>query len=85
MFEWYENQLIWITVVIIIIIGFITLQRTKQSAIEARLYNDKYGTLYTTDDFFWSGETIKSMLTGGIQSTQNLNINGSIPVNVINK
>jgi transcriptional regulator of met regulon len=32
--------------------------------------------------FFWAGETIKEFLNQGKQSTQNININGSIPVKI---
>jgi len=55
----------------------------KNSAeIESRMYNEKYGTHYTAHDFFWSGGTIKEYLNGGKQNTQNLNINGAIPVTI---
>jgi hypothetical protein len=41
---------------------------------DCKLYNDKFGTHYTTGQFFWSGETIKSFLNQGEQKTYNLNI-----------
>jgi hypothetical protein len=47
---------------------------------EAILYNQRLGTKYTTSQFFWAGETIKSLLNEGKQTTQNLNINGAMPV-----
>jgi hypothetical protein len=49
---------------------------------EALLYNQKYKTQYTTSQFFWAGETIKSFLNEGKQTTQNINFNGAIPLKI---
>jgi hypothetical protein len=49
---------------------------------EARLYNQRFNKNYTTWDFFWAGETIKSFLNEGKQETQNINIKGAIPVKI---
>jgi len=32
----------------------------KSSEVEARIYNEKYGTNYTTSDFFWGGSQINT-------------------------
>jgi len=49
---------------------------------EAILYNQKFNTKYTTSQFFWAGETIKSFLNEGKQTTQNINFNGMIPLKI---
>ena len=85
--EWYDHPgilflgLLIIVAIVVCIPYFYTAKKT--SSIECRLYNEKYGTNYTQDDFFWSGETIKKFLEGGPQTTQNINIKGSIPVSLI--
>jgi hypothetical protein len=30
----------------------------KTSSVEARIYNERYGTKYTTSDFFWGSSQI---------------------------
>jgi len=55
-----------------------------KASTEALLYNEKYGKHYTTWQFVTAGDTIKSFLEGGQQSTQNININGAIPVKIAN-
>ena len=52
------------------------------SITEARLYNEKYATNYTSWDFFWAGESIRSFLNEGRQTTQNIKIEGSVPVTI---
>ena len=49
---------------------------------EALLYNQKFGTSYTTSQFFWAGDTIKNFLNEGKQETQHIEIKGSVPVTV---
>lgn len=58
--------------------------RMMSSKIECKLYNEKYNKEYTTWDFFWSGETIKSFLSPGVQTTQNVNVSGAMPVKLVN-
>ena len=65
-----------------LVIGEITPFAWFTAKNEAFLYNKKYNTQYTTSQFFWAGETIKSFLNEGKQTTQNLNINGAIPVSI---
>lgn len=62
--------------------GIMFLSKINQAEIESRLYNGRYHTNYTPYDFFWSGDTIKIFLEGGPQSTQNININGALPVKI---
>lgn len=72
-------------IMIIVIFSVIVLTfvgKFYSSKVEARLYNNKYGTDYTTADFLWSGGTIKEFLQGGKQNTQNINFGGAIPVKI---
>lgn len=41
---------------------------------EARLFNEKFGTHYTAQDFLLAGDAIKSHLTSGVVNTSNLNL-----------
>lgn len=66
-----------------VMVGTKVYVQEQRAEIEAALYNQKYGTNYTTHDFFWSGDTIKTFLNGGTQTTQNINIKGAMPVQVI--
>jgi hypothetical protein len=54
----------------------------KEKATETKLYNENFGKHYTVWDFIWAGDTIKEFLNGGKQTTNNLNINGTIPVRI---
>jgi len=75
--DWIFNVIFTLFLVAIIAIPFVFfISQKNKSEIEARMYNEKYGTHYTTHDFFWSGQTIKDYLNGGKQGTYNLNING---------
>jgi hypothetical protein len=49
---------------------------------QSELYNEKFGTHYTWQQFYFAGDTIKSFLNPGRQSTQNYNINGAIPIKI---
>lgn len=51
-----------------------------RAGIESKMYNQKFGTSYTQHDFFWSGDTVKLFLNGGVQSTQNINFKCATPV-----
>ena len=53
------------------------------SGVNAKIYNDKFGTHYTQAEFFWCQTTIRSFVEGGEQKTQNININGYLPLKVI--
>ena len=44
------------------------------SEIEAKMWNQKYGTTYSAKDFFFAGDSIKNYFNSGEQKT--LNING---------
>mgnify|MGYP001499075940 CR=1 FL=1 len=44
------------------------------SSASAHLYNERYGTHYSTLDFFWAGDTIKEFIGQGKNSTVNLNL-----------
>jgi len=60
---------------IVIIVLLIVIPFGWNSAkVEARLYNQKFNTTYTTSDFFWAGDTVKSYVNKGEQKTFNLNV-----------
>lgn len=80
MFEWYENPIIWFLGMVALIIGLFAFRGWRSAEVESNLYNQKYGTSYTQREFFWGGETIKSFLNGGEQTTQNIRIDGALPV-----
>ncbi len=71
MWGWVEDieplpQIVAVIAIIIILIAApITYCGWKCSEQDAILYNEKYGTHYTTKQFFWAGETIKSFLNEG--------------------
>lgn len=53
-------------------VGLYCIVGIPTAAKEARLYNEHFNTHYTTSDFFWAGDTIKSFLNKGEQKTINL-------------
>ena len=69
-----------ITFMIIILLTLLVGTPFFTCGVESRLYNEKFHTNYTAKDFFFAGDTIKTMLNGGQQDTHNYNINGAIPV-----
>ena len=40
--------------------------------VESGVYNEQFGTHYTTKQFFWAGDTIKSYLQEGKQRVINI-------------
>lgn len=74
MFEWYENPLFVISIIFSLAFGFISFCFWNTSKNDALLYNQKFGTTYTASQFFWSGDTIKSFINEGHNSTLNLKI-----------
>lgn len=52
---------------IFLLIASIPFWEWKGSSVQARLYNEKHGTSYTTSDFFWGGKQIN-------QQTQTIKI-----------
>ena len=67
----------WILLIFAILIfisgcGFVKFMTCKT---QAKLYNEKYGTNYTTSDFYWAGTTIKRLLHSQKEETYNLNVN----------
>ena len=67
-------MIILLAAIIIVPVGYFSAKH------EAQLYNQKFGTHYTVSEFFWAGDTIKEFLNQGKQTTQNIKIEGSIPV-----
>lgn len=78
--KWYENPNVVIPLIIVAMVIIVFFACWFSSSREASLYNGKFGTQYTTSDFFWAGDTVKEFINQGKQSTQNININGTIPV-----
>lgn len=60
-----------------LIITSATCFSVVRAGVEAKLYNDKFGTHYTTKDFYFSGMTIKRYLHSGVQSKLNLDVQSS--------
>lgn len=63
-----------IAVIFSFIFGICLLINITEAGVEAKLYNDKFGTHYTTKDFYFSSRTIKRYLHSGVQSKLNLDI-----------
>ncbi|RTL04623.1 hypothetical protein EKK58_09950 [Candidatus Dependentiae bacterium] len=86
--KWYKNPEVWMLISFIFVInGFFIfgfMSEMKSAEIQAKYFNEKYGTHYTTHDFYWAGSTIRNYLTEGQQNTQNINIKGVIPVKISN-
>lgn len=69
-----------------IIIGFIFfvlvfvasfLFRIEKCRVESRLYNERYGTNYTTSDFYWASRTIRGRFHPQKEETYNLKISNT--------
>lgn len=64
--------------IILVVMIFVTLIITgigwTVSYKESRLYNNHFGTNYTTADFFWTGATIKDYIQQGEQKTHNIKL-----------
>ena len=77
-FEYFVLPIGGAILVIMGIIGLIILCFLpflwNSAKVEARLYNQKFGTSYTSSDFFWAGDTVKSYVNKGEQKTFNLNL-----------
>lgn len=63
-----------IVVPIIVLILMVSLPLLCRPHVEARLYNQMYGTNYSGWDFMLAGDTIKDYLNRGKQSTVNVNL-----------
>jgi hypothetical protein len=73
----------WMIVILTIIFLFMLVIPSFFGAkVEARLYNQKFNKNYTTWDFIFAGQTIKEFLNGGKQQTNNINLNGAIPIKI---
>jgi hypothetical protein len=78
-----QAELIIVPIIIILIVGGLILGNWIASGHQAKLLNEKWGTHYTQSECFWAPKTILSFINGGEQKTQNINIKGAIPVQMI--
>ena len=60
--------------IIVSIFGAETFASIKNAQVESKLYNEKFGTHYSTSDFYWAGATIKNRLHNKSEETFNLNV-----------
>ena len=71
--EFISGLLLFI-VVTGLIFGSGIFMEFKSAQHDAAIYNEKFGTHYSTSDFFFSGRTIKKYIHEGQQSKLNVGL-----------
>jgi hypothetical protein len=80
---WHDFIPLFFIIIIILMVGVAIWCNWIASGRQCRLYNEKFGTNYQQADCFFCQNTIQSFLNGGEQKTQNINLNGAIPIKVV--